>query len=176
MRYGLATLLVAVFVFPSLGMLHVYAQNNASNLSGASNASDYQPPTRNPQAGVTGPNQTTGSVQTLPNLNQTALPSVGDLHVNGAKAGATNSNTTKTAPPSDVGHNLNYWPLLIIGFVTIAGVAFVVVQPDPSKAKARRKAASTSAPTPVEVEPPVKKSKKTTGKKKSSRAKRKGRR
>jgi hypothetical protein len=154
----------------------VWAQTNGANIMGGNNASDYQPPTRNPQENVANLNQTGGNLQPQNSVTQTSLPSVGDLRVPGV-SGAPNTNTTKTSKPETVTKSINYWPISIIALLTLLAMIYVIVQPDPTKQKRRTlppepAAVPTSAPTAATAKKtPKKPAKKSAAKRRSKSGK-----
>jgi hypothetical protein len=142
------------------------------NFLGGNNATDYQPPTRNPQGDTANLNQTGGNLQPQSSTTQTTLPSVDDLRVPGVN-GSPNTNTTKTAAPSTNRKQVNFWPIGIIGVLTLIAMVYVIAQPDPTKRR-RPAVATETVPEPIVKKQITKKkpTKKTHTKKKSARKRR----
>lgn len=100
---------------------------NQNELPGASNAADYQPPTGNPQNDVGGVSQgqsNQNNLQKPGSVDQTALPNVPDLRVDGV-TGEANTNTTKTEVGSDK-QQRNAWGVIFLGVAAVAVVVLIL--------------------------------------------------
>ncbi len=100
---------------------------NQNELPGASNAADYQPPTGNPQNDVGGVSQgqsNQNNLQKPGSVDQTALPNVPDLRVDGVTSEA-NTNTTKTEVGSDK-QQRNAWGVIFLGVAAVAVVVLIL--------------------------------------------------
>ncbi len=94
--------------------------------NGASNASDFQPLTRDPQNNVaTGLQNTSTSLQptTTGSTNINQQPSTVGLKVQGTNAVVP--NTTKANPTSQPAHAVSGWWLLALAGVALVGMAIV---------------------------------------------------
>lgn len=98
-----------------------------STLPGASNAADYQPPTGNPQNDVGGVSQGQSNQNDLQKpdaVNQTTLPSVPDLRVEGVDS-ETNTNTTKTEVAKNESSS-RVWLIVAVGTGVVGLVVFAL--------------------------------------------------
>ncbi len=105
-----------------------------NSLPGASNAADYQPPTGNPQNEVGGVSQgqsNQNNLQKPETVDQTALPNVTDLRVEGVTSQA-NNNTTKTEVTQDSSKKSG-WAFVMLGTAAVAAIVLVI-----SSGKGRR--------------------------------------
>lgn len=96
----------------------------------ASNATDYQPPTDNPQNNVGSVSQSQGqngqsNLQPQQKVDQTALPNVPDLRVPGV-IGQPNSNTTKTEITKDQKQTMSTWLIILLGGLAVFGVVYLL--------------------------------------------------
>lgn len=111
-----------------------------SDLPGANNASDYQPPTGNPQNDVGGVSQgqsNQNNLQKLQTVDQTALPNVPDLRVSGV-TGERNPNTTKTEVASDK-QQKKAWGAIALGVAAVAAAVLLLTSgKDRSKKKSEQ--------------------------------------
>lgn len=150
------------------------------NLSGGSNASDYQPPTGNPQNNVGGVSQgetNQNNLQKPEVVDQTALPIVPDLRVSGVNS-QTNGNTTKTEVSSEKNQS-HTWAAILFGTAAVAAVVLVVSNVGNRKSKTSSvtvtdQAVKPSKSEPRETDPVV--AKKTTKRKKTKNKKSKRKR
>lgn len=139
---------------------------NPSTPNGASNASDFQPLTQNPQGNVGGglqPTSPSSNVFNQPDTNPQALPQVNSLQVanNGTKV--TDQATNPSAQPL---------PWALVSVILVAAVLLVALFYALSKKGGKpAEDLATEAIHPVTT---PKKSPKSNPKKKQSRAKRKG--
>ncbi len=140
--------------------------------SGGSNATDFQPTTRNPQGNVGGGLQPTTSDQSnvfnQPGINPQAFPKTNSLRVisNGTQVQATPASQPDTTPPS--------WGALTLFFIAIVAVVVVLVviikAAKPSDKQPEEHPEQVEVP---EVMPkPAKSKKKSKNKKKNNRKKR----
>lgn len=146
---------------------------------GGNNASDYQPPTGNPQNDIATGLQTNNTpLQPVPGLGQQGLLRIQDLKVSAATSNGADSTASSSPPASKPKSAL---PTMIIGgILTFAAVMYVLFKPDEkleTKAEAV-KISNSPRPTLKQVKAeskavPVKPKAKPVGSKKTTRKKRK---
>ena len=138
---------------------------------GGGKATDYQPPTRNPQGNTATGLQTGASDQNLTSptsFNQTNLPSPAGLQVVGAH-GQPVANTTKTfpAPKTSSSHT---WLIYVIGGLALIGIIYAAMRPKRGGPKQMEETINQEVvPDTPTTSLPKKKSKKTRKKKHTKR-------
>jgi len=164
--------IIATISLLGLILIAVPAGAQSSAISGG-NATDYQPPTGNPQNETRTNLQPTGTgLQPVPgqdNFTQQNLGGKSDLQVAGTNVTEPNTNTTSTEAP-DVSDGINPLPMIIIGLLTLAAIAYVIVQPSDSSKKTAVSVQPAETlkpePLPVKKKTPKKKSKSNSKKRK----------
>lgn len=145
-------LITLLFVFISVPAAALSAPNFGGN-----NSADYQPPTGNPQNITTPTLQPNSSSLQKASGNQQTLTPVNNLQV-------VQTGAPKPAPKPPKSWLAIYYPVLIVGALTVAGIVYIVTRPDSPKPPVIEEPKPAIVPTPKKRSP--KKKKKTTKKKK----------